>query len=315
MLFGFRSPPGAQLQLNVSSNKNNSCVIVACQGGFSIEAGHQCDSGEGMFTFLSEEAQQIFQAIARGCLTEPGTTDSSAQSPKSISDRSDQLSNQPPTSKPSPLTSKPPDITADTNAEPTFHHYATINDSSADGELSPSEPGGERSRQPDSINPKDFGEACLHYNQRQQVHNRMNDQAKPGRDSSRDAAYSLVSYSEPPLKLQPDPRSLPFPHFQSLPHSLPHPPPKPSLRPPAPVAKAIQTQTQDRAGDRPAAQARGEPQRRKVGDPEHPSPPPPSAGVPTSFKQKLSEIISKDLAKLQAPRRPGGADSTPFSYY
>uniref|UniRef100_A0A3P9NE77 IRS-type PTB domain-containing protein n=1 Tax=Poecilia reticulata TaxID=8081 RepID=A0A3P9NE77_POERE len=37
------------------------------EGGFCIEAGRRCDSGEGVFTFLTREGAQIFQALSSQC--------------------------------------------------------------------------------------------------------------------------------------------------------------------------------------------------------------------------------------------------------
>uniref|UniRef100_A0A1A8FDL1 Docking protein 3 n=3 Tax=Nothobranchius korthausae TaxID=1143690 RepID=A0A1A8FDL1_9TELE len=37
------------------------------EGGFSIEAGRRCDSGEGVFVFLTQNGTEIFQTIAHQC--------------------------------------------------------------------------------------------------------------------------------------------------------------------------------------------------------------------------------------------------------
>ncbi|XP_007561642.1 docking protein 3 [Poecilia formosa] len=37
------------------------------EGGFCIEAGRRCDSGEGVFTFLTREGPQIYQALSSQC--------------------------------------------------------------------------------------------------------------------------------------------------------------------------------------------------------------------------------------------------------
>ncbi|KAM9850105.1 docking protein 2 [Aulostomus maculatus] len=55
------------------------------KGGFSIEAGHRCETGQGVFVFLSARAPQIFQAISRHCLME-GTSSMEPHS-RSLSDQ------------------------------------------------------------------------------------------------------------------------------------------------------------------------------------------------------------------------------------
>ncbi|KAM6923474.1 uncharacterized protein dok3 [Xenentodon cancila] len=59
-------------------NSKTGCVIFQwpyrllrkfgqVEGGFSIEAGRRCESGEGLFTFLTPHGPQIFQAISKEC--------------------------------------------------------------------------------------------------------------------------------------------------------------------------------------------------------------------------------------------------------
>ncbi|CAL8263576.1 unnamed protein product [Lota lota] len=185
------------------------------QGGFCIEAGHQCDSGEGMFSFLSPHGRQVCQAIARKCLTEQQAMNSSTQASDFYSE---------------PRVSNDPD-TAGVEVGPGLagHYYAEVN----------------------PFPPSGFSET--------------------------DPAES---------------------HYESVPFASSHTL-TPSARAPAPV----------KPPRRAMLFSKGTKKTKTMGGPVDRSPSGPQKGAPLSFKQKLSKLISLDLAKLQSPRRFGKGKS------
>ncbi|KAJ3588051.1 hypothetical protein NHX12_011645 [Muraenolepis orangiensis] len=172
------------------------------KGGFCIEAGHQCDSGEGMFSFLSRHGHQVCQAIGSQCLTEQEAMGSLADEGP---DRS------PPTETRDQIPPESPNIV-----------YSLVGFPETDRSASP------------------------HQSVRAVA-------GAAGADGA--AGHSLT----PPL-----------------------PPPNPQRR--------DQLSTKGR-------------KTKTAGGPVERSPSGPQNGPPLSFKQKLSELISIDLAKVQFPRR------------
>ncbi|KAK0133917.1 Docking protein 3 [Merluccius polli] len=178
--------------------------------GFCIEAGHQCDSGEGMFSFLSQQGRQVCQAIARHCLTDQETIDSFTPAP----DCKNVLLNE---VQPSPGSgSDPPDSSSGVEARLSLasHHYAEVNFSAS--------------------------------------------------------------------------------HHQSVPSATSHTLSPPSASAPVPVKPPRRTTRLSSKGTRKT---------KTMGGPVDRSPSGPQKGAPLSFKQKLSKLISIDLAKIHFPRR------------
>ncbi|XP_071779178.2 docking protein 3 [Centroberyx gerrardi] len=306
------------------------------KGGFSIEAGHRCDSGEGLFTFLSKHGLQIFQAIAKQCLVEKEAKDASVQSPnlhvRSLSDHSpDKPAVQLPTTTfwPSdPPVCGPPGIPADREVESTSELYATINHSSAPGighsslvrpdltsSMEAEEEEGEDEdgwcRSLEGINQDDGEEDSVYSNLNRWMPTEMKDQTEPEGDVS-ECIYSVVKTHETPSQLQPQPLSQAFPQPQALSFSPPKPRYQPQPQPPPLVKNQIQPWFQPQEPYKAQAQAVEE--MKGVQEARSRSPSVAPTEIPVSFKQRLSEIISKDLAKLQSPL-PSGRSSPPVSHY
>lgn len=219
------------------------------KGGFCVEAGHQCDSGEGMFSFLSPLGRQVCQAIARQCLTEQEAMGSSAQP----SDLDKVLLNSfqtPSGSDSEPRASNDPDTAgSEAGLGPAGHHYAEVNHCSL-----------ETSHQ---ITPESHGA---------------------------NGVYSLASVSEADSSAS---------HHRSVPSASSHAQTPPSSSAPAPVKPPRWARLSSKWTEKT----------KTTGGPVDRSPSGPEKGAPLSFKQKLSKLISIDLAKLHFPRRFGKGKS------
>ncbi|XP_056455906.1 docking protein 3-like [Gadus chalcogrammus] len=262
------------------------------KGGFCIEAGPQCDSGEGMFSFLSPHGHQVCQAIARHCLTEQEAMGSSTQE----SDY-DQVSPPPPSyeSDTEPQVSNHPG-TACAGAGPGLadHYYAEVHllPPSVNSHPSPQHPShlqpGTEEEGESGQGPGPWGGSGGDGYTRGPAAGTRVAIVPEGLESN--FVYSLVSCSESESD-----SSL----YEALPFTSSPTPAPPSAR--APVSA------------KPPRRARlfskGTKKSKTAGGPVDRSPSGPKKGPTRSFQQKLSKLISLDLAKFQSRRRFGKGKS------
>ncbi|XP_028316020.1 docking protein 3 [Gouania willdenowi] len=275
------------------------------EGGFSVEAGPHCDSGGGVFSFITLYAPQIFQSISRHCsvevkaLVQPLGSDKGSSKPISSITHHGDATHRPSASP----NHTPANVSADTADESTCY-YSTITDSSADKpHCSGNKKAGREEIEDEneeelcySMEAVDLEnmEDCVYYNLRREtfpLFKKGQFQADPD-DSER--IYSNVN-------------TWCVPHNPRLPSSSsPSVPPlgygtesaacdlsSPQNLPVAPEVSCIQPRFNAQADAKDGTKQNEEAMR----SPACVAPTEP----PGTFKHRLAEIFSKDLAKIQPP--------------
>ncbi|XP_041846588.1 docking protein 3 [Melanotaenia boesemani] len=275
------------------------------EGGFSIEAGRRCESGEGVFIFLTQHGPEIFQAIVKQCSLEKERCvqhrSANRQSLYEISPPS------PPRNVVLPLPThwlaaspayNPTDATTDME-DKSACHYSNSNDASIQNTeqsflIAPSLSGSKEALVEED---EDEDEVCSSL-EAMQLENIMEDSLyynlrkhTPPLTRKTEMANSDCIYSE---VAKYDFSSDPQPFFSTLP--LPQPP----LLPPVDDYTELEHSTQALDEDEMTET------KEDIGSCACVTP----SEATGTFKQRLAEIISKDLAKFQPPPSFGSCSPT-----
>lgn len=272
-----------------------------------------------MFIFLSRHGPQIYQTILKQCSVKRRS------SVQPLSDNKRSFVDQSPAYLPTttdlpagPPVHNPADASADTEED----HYSTINDTSSLKWLSLVKPYlsnsmeavGEEGEDEDevchsleAVNLDDVTKDNIYYNLRKATPPVIRKElVEPETDNS-ECIYADVKIVDSPLNPQLQPSSSPLPQPLprcTLPQSVPFVLPKPRHQRQPPVNNYIQP------GYNVPAQAVDDMKEMEEAISSSACAPPTEA--PGSFKHRLAEIISKDLAKFQPPL-PSGQGSPTFS--
>lgn len=314
------------------------------QGGFSIEAGRRCASGEGQFIFQTKHGSQIHQsvdeAIALKSVQDKGTkhspqppnfstnynvSDQEEGSTGSLTNYSDNHFQPDP-----PVESPEPEIEPDCEAYTTIKYSSHLTppkmgllmhttwatrslhgDREVEDEEEEEDDDEQRCRSLNAISLQDVGDDSIYYNLRSWIREREGEaQVEPESASSGlDCAYATVNIPLSSSSLS-DPNAHPRPPTNPLPQVLAKPQhqvqPKPQYQPDVQHQfSPFQTQSQ---GQKEKYSEEEENARR---DSLTVTP----IEFPVNFKQKLSELLGKDLAKVQQAPPLGGEDTPMLDRY
>ncbi|KAM9740460.1 docking protein 3 isoform 2-T2 [Menidia menidia] len=278
------------------------------EGGFSIEAGRRCESGEGLFTFLTQHGPEIFQAIGRHCSVQ---REQNVQ-PVSAHRRSCDFSSlvQPVTSDwPAVPPVNPADFHAETESGTL---YSTISKVPV------------QTKHPCLIKPLSGSKEALGEEAEDEDEQCHSLEGINLDNLMAESTYCNFRRATPPPVKRTAKKSSDdiYSHVNVLPYSSDHQPlpSVPNQAPPFAVPRSDQGASSRRQSLPPVdgySQTGFSAQAAAVDDRETEEAVSSSGRVtpsqaPGSFKQRLAEIISKDLAKLQPPL-PSGAGSPTFS--